>query len=46
MFFQHKVMQQSEDTIDYEIVIAYEFNQYSLKRSLKELGAKGETEVT
>ena len=39
-------MEHSEDKIEHAIVIAYAFMTYSLKCGLKELGKKGETEVT
>ena len=45
-FLKHKGMENSEETINYEIFIAYELTQYSMKSGLKELGGKGETVVT
>ena len=46
MVFQNKGMEHSEDTTDYETVIVYGFTQYYMKRGLKELGAKGDTDET
>ena len=42
-FFQYEGMRKSEQIIDYAKVIAYVFTRYSLKRGLKEIGAKGDT---
>ena len=39
-------MGHSEETIEYETVIAYAFTHYYLKHGLEELGEKGETAVT
>ena len=44
--FKHKEMEHSEEKIDHETVIAYEFMQYSLKCGLKELGKNGDMAVT
>ena len=46
LFFQHEVMEHSEDTIDYATVIVYAFKQYWRKSGIKELGKKGETAET
>ena len=37
-YFRSKGMENYEETVDYAIVIAYSFMQYSLKRGLKGLG--------